>query len=223
MFFSATVNTESASESGESVEESEDDDDDIVLNYNSPLLATLTDLLVVNRSKLLVSVSTIFITDSFAYILQMHCASHAIQLPIKKLLLPSRSVQLSLNSTIIHHQLKTVFALVKMFNKGYARQLLKNEQTEGKQLCLKLYCETRWCYVYLVFERFLQLRTAITCAAAKLNYDISGVNWTILSEMIIILKPIYDATMRSQADDLTLAHVYLDIQSIINQARVFFC
>jgi hypothetical protein len=217
------MNSESESENEKSDDESEDDDVDIVLKYDSPLLATLTELLVVNRCKLLVSISTIFITDSFAYILQMHCASHAIQLPIKKLLLPSRSVQLSLNSTIIQHQLKTVFALVKMFNKGYARQLLKNEQTKGKQLCLKLYCETRWCYVYLIFERFLHLRTAITCASAKLNYDISCVNWTILSEMIIVLKPIYDATMRSQADDLTLAHVYLDIQGIINQARVFFC
>jgi hypothetical protein len=55
----------------------------------------------------------------------------------------------------------------------------------GREISLKLNCETRWCSLYDMVERFLKLKTCVTLALLELHPNISfgELEWQLLQNI----------------------------------------
>lgn len=124
------------------------------------------------------------------------CAAHTLQLSIKE----------GLNAPTIHRICCTVKKIVSLFHHSYkASNALEEQQRALGLSVLKLIqsCPTRWNSVYSMLDRLLLNRVPvenvlanrkIVSRATAEQLEITEREWTFISELIIVLKPLQVAT-----------------------------
>lgn len=124
------------------------------------------------------------------------CAAHTLQLSIKE----------GLNDSTIHRICCTVKKIVSLFHHSYkANNALQEQQKILGLTVLKLIqsCPTRWNSIYFMLDRLLQNRVPVENVLANRKIvsrstaeqlEITEREWTFISELISVLKPLQVAT-----------------------------
>lgn len=150
---------------------------------------------------------------SLANLNHISCTAHTLQLVIKETFLGQKSIADACAKArrIVGHFRHSISA----------SKLLKNYQETNKLPVHRLIQDepTRWNSTYLMLNRLLEQRRAITWLLPELkcNTELSSTEWSLIEQAVNTLKSFYLATLNISSECVTAAEVIPTVYGIKNE------
>ena len=143
-----------------------------------------------------------------------------MQLLLQHMRCVAHTLQLAINDGLKSGAARDLIALVRNVSKE-ARRIARVFRERGCKTAL-IDQDTRWCSIYLMVERLIELKDCVkelaNCGNRKL--EIRDSKWQEIEQLCAILKKPYDLTIRVQNEDLTAGVFYrLDLYFFNNRIK----